>query len=94
MGGIGGSSKLSSAAGGEEGLQFTDEEDEALRAHLDTLGIKIEDLNGLLSPVSDTLKFFDGSIAGGPLGPLFVDADLSDDAIKRLYNLGRAALGI
>ena len=36
-----------------------------------------------------------GKIAGGPLGPLFVDgSELSDDAILRLYNLGRRALGV
>ncbi len=35
---------------------------------------------------------FDGMMAGGPLGPFFTQVELSADAVKRLYNIGRAAL--
>ncbi len=36
--------------------------------------------------------FFTGSMAGGPAGPFFTQIELSADAIKRLYNIGRAGL--
>lgn len=39
-------------------------------------------------------NFYSGSIAGGPLGPFFVPSELTADAVLRLYQLGRAALGI
>lgn len=37
---------------------------------------------------------YDGRMAGGPLGPFFVQSELSADAILRLYHLGRAALDV
>lgn len=43
---------------------------------------------------STPASLFDGSMAGGPLGPFFVQADLSADAVLRLYQLGRAALNV
>ena len=39
-------------------------------------------------------QFFNGQIAGGPLGPLFVQKELSADEVRALYDLGRAALGL
>jgi len=36
--------------------------------------------------------YFDGLMAGGPLGPFFTHKELSADDVKQLYNLGRAAL--
>ena len=39
-------------------------------------------------------QFFNGQIAGGPLGPLFVRKELSADEMYALYDLGRAALGL
>ena len=36
--------------------------------------------------------FFDGYMAGGPLGPFFTQIELSADAILRLYEIGRRAL--
>lgn len=38
-------------------------------------------------------SLFDGAMAGGPLGPFFTQKDLSADEVKRLYQLGRAAMG-
>lgn len=38
--------------------------------------------------------FYDGRIAGGPLAPFFAQTELSADATLRLYQLGRAALGV
>lgn len=38
-------------------------------------------------------NFFDGQMAGGPLGPLFVQRELTADEVLRLYQLERAALG-
>lgn len=39
-------------------------------------------------------KLFDGQIGGGPFGPFFVQAQLSADAIRRLYQLARAAADV
>lgn len=39
-------------------------------------------------------SFYQGRMAGGPLGPLFVKAELSADAVRRLYELGRRALNL
>ena len=38
--------------------------------------------------------FMDGLIAGGPLGPFFVQAELTADQVLELYELGRSALGL
>ncbi len=38
--------------------------------------------------------FYNGTMAGGPLGPFFVLAELSADKVKRLHQLGRRALGV
>lgn len=37
---------------------------------------------------------FNGRMAGGPLGPFFVQTELSPDAVLRLYELGRRALAL
>ena len=37
-------------------------------------------------------EIFDGQMAGGPMGPFFVQDELTPDAILRLYQLGRVAL--
>jgi hypothetical protein len=39
-------------------------------------------------------RFWDGKMAGGPLGPFFVQAELTADAVRRLYEVGRRALGL
>ncbi len=39
-------------------------------------------------------NFFDGSMAGGPLGPCFVSLTLSTDQMLRLYEFGRRALDL
>ena len=39
-------------------------------------------------------NFFDGKIAGGPLGPFFTQKELSADEVKRAYFLGKKALGV
>ena len=39
-------------------------------------------------------NFYDGKMAGGPLGPFFVQTELTDDQILRLYELGARALGL
>ena len=44
--------------------------------------------------IGNATNFFDGFMAGGPLGPAIVQAELTAAAIKRLYNIGRGALGI
>lgn len=38
--------------------------------------------------------FFDGEIAGGPLGPFFVQGELSAKQVANLYELGRRALNL
>ena len=47
-----------------------------------------------LGKITDPTQYFAGSMAGGPLGPFFTQTQLSADAILRLYQLGRAALGV
>ena len=44
--------------------------------------------------VADPASYYQGSLAGGPLSPFFVQAVLSADAILRLYQLGRPGLGV
>lgn len=39
-------------------------------------------------------SFLNGFVAGGPLGPFFVQKVLTADESKQLYNLGRRALGV
>ena len=39
-------------------------------------------------------NYINGAIAGGPLGPFYVDKALSLDGVKSLYDLGRALLGV
>lgn len=38
--------------------------------------------------------YFNGSMAGGPLGPFFSPTELSADAVLRLYEIGRRALAL
>ena len=38
--------------------------------------------------------FYDGKMAGGPLGPFFTHKELSSDEVLRLYELGRRALDL
>ena len=47
---------------------------------------------GHFNATPDTV--FDGSMAGGPLGPFFTHKELTADEVMRLYNLGRRALGV
>lgn len=37
-------------------------------------------------------QFFDGKMAGGPMGPFFVPKELTPDEVKRLYEIGRRGL--
>ena len=39
-------------------------------------------------------RFFDGEMAGGPLAPFWIPSELTADAVKRLYQLGRVALDV
>ena len=41
---------------------------------------------------SGNTRFFDGKIAGGPLGPFFIPRELSPGEVQQLYELGRTAL--
>ena len=43
---------------------------------------------------ANATKFFDGRLAGGPMGPFFVKSELSADAVLRLYEVGRRALNL
>ena len=38
--------------------------------------------------------FFDGKMAGGPMGPFFAQKELSADEVLRLYEVGRRALAL
>ena len=39
-------------------------------------------------------SYFSGRIAGGPLGPFLVRAELTANDVLSLYDLGRLALGL
>lgn len=39
-------------------------------------------------------RFYGGKLAGGPLGPFFVQAELTADVVNRLYQLGRNYMGV
>jgi len=59
--------------------------------------VSMENLGGTMKLAHTNASphsFFDGSMAGGPFGPLFVQAELTAAQVKRLYNLGRAAMGL
>lgn len=61
--------------------------------------VAMEDTNtvvslGYYTGASAIGGLFVGYMAGGPLGPFFTQTELTADAVKRLYNLGRAALGV
>ena len=47
-----------------------------------------------LARVPNQTTYFDGKMAGGPLGPFFTQKELTADEVKALYDLGRAALGV
>lgn len=43
---------------------------------------------------SPTAQFFNGKMAGGPLGPFFTQKVLTLDEVKRLYEIGRRVLAL
>ena len=40
------------------------------------------------------IEFYDGKMAGGPLGPFFTQKELTADEVRALYDLGRAGLAL
>lgn len=63
----------------------------------DALFVNLEDLGGTLKLAhldASPASLFDGSMAGGPLGPFFVPLVLPDDSILRLFEVGRRSLGL
>ena len=72
--------------------------DGALAASTDTDAanfVSMRDTNSTVElGMANGTDFFDGQMAGGPLGPFFTQTVLSADAMLRLYQLGRAALGV
>ena len=51
-------------------------------------------LAGLIGVYGGAVSFFDGRMAGGPLGPFFTHKQVSADEVLRLYEIGRRALGL
>jgi hypothetical protein len=49
---------------------------------------------GAYNTGSTPIATFSGDIMGGPLGPFFTQTELSADAVLRLYEAGRRALGL
>jgi hypothetical protein len=49
---------------------------------------------GMFNPTSTPTGFFNGKMAGGPLGPFFTQKELTADEVKRLYELGRRSLAL
>ena len=61
----------------------------------DALYVAMEDLTAPVEiAMLSTSVDFDAALAGGPLGIFFVQAELSADAIIRLYQIGREMLGV
>ena len=62
--------------------------------------VAMEDLGAVVSLAhqsagsASTASFFDGKIAGGPLGPFFAQNELTPDEVRRLYEVGRRALAV
>lgn len=60
--------------------------------------VGMEDLGAVVAlgftPDATPTDFFNGSMGGGPFGPFFTQKELTAAEVKRLYNLGRAALGL
>ena len=58
----------------------------------------MEDLPGLVAfgvaNSATPTNFWNGKMAGGPLGLFFTQTELSADAVKRLYEVGRRALAL
>ncbi len=59
-------------------------------------GATVVGLGHQLNTSGAAATFFNGSIAGGPFGPFlaFGDTEATDAKVKRLYNLGRGAMGL
>jgi len=51
-------------------------------------------LGAYLGTNSAPFDFYNGKMAGGPLGPFFTQTELSAADITRLYNIGKSALGL
>ena len=63
----------------------------------DAAFLALEDLGGTMKLAhlnATPANLFDGSMAGGPLGPFFTQIQLTADQVLRLYQLGRTALGV
>ena len=59
--------------------------------------VAMENLGGtmkLAHSQTTPANFFDGYMAGGPLGPFFTQKKLTDDEVLRLYEVGRRALAL
>lgn len=72
--------------------------DGALAASTDTDDANFASLRDTTAVVelgdTEDANFFDGMMAGGPLGPFFTQVELTADAVRRLYQLGRVQLGV
>ena len=73
-------------------------QDGAVVASTDTDDIAFVSLRDTTSVVelgdTENANFFDGTMAGGPLGPFFTQIALTADQVARLYNIGRRALAL
>lgn len=70
----------------------TDNSDDNSGAYLGMGNLTAAVTIGFLNPASGS--FFDGKMAGGPLSPFFAPGELSNDGVKRLYEIGRRALAL
>ena len=58
--------------------------------------VALEDLGQVtrLGSAQAGTNYFDGKMAGGPLGPFFTQKELTADDVSTLYEMGRVALGL
>ena len=73
-------------------------QDGAVVASTDTDDANFASLRDTTSVVelgdTENANFFDGTMAGGPIGPFFTQIALTADQVARLYNVGRRALAL
>ena len=90
-----GSATVGSGTPGTGLVLYVDGVAVAVTAVDDASFVSGRDTNSLVTlGVGNGSNFFNGRMAGGPLGPAVVQAVLTPEAVKRVYNIGRGERGI
>ena len=77
---------------------YADGASEASTANNNASYVAMEDLGSVVHlgfrPTDTPDRYYAGGMAGGPLGPFFVQKELTADEVLRLYELGRRMLAL